>query len=131
MIKPTFTKALSLHDEVFSSSDLEEKILAFGLGILPYGVIDKDSDLLTNCFEDIEYKAIITSLQAFLSKQNPSEPIEIFWLDTTKYTLKCHVAFALAHVADIISEDWDCWIFAEHWAIEYYHENMLSYFVKS
>ena len=81
MIKPTFTKALSLHDEVFSSSDLEEKILAFGLGVLPYGVIDKDSDLLTNCFEDIEYKAIITSLQAFLSKQNPSEPIEIFWSD--------------------------------------------------
>ena len=85
MIKPTFTKALALTDEAFSSSDLEEKILAFGLGILPYGVIDKDSDLLTNCFEDIKYKAIITSLQAFLSKQNPSEPIEIFWSNARAY----------------------------------------------
>lgn len=126
MIKPKF--ALSLKGISFLNTDLECKINYYGLEILPYGVINKDSSYITVHLENIQFSKIISSIRDFLIKKDPEEFIEIFWSDSNKYSVKCKIIIALKYLYDIATEDWDFWIFGDSWVIEYYHERCLSYF---
>ena len=126
MIKPKFT--LNLNDISFLNTDLEYKIHCYGLNILPYGVIDKDSHNTTAKFENIQFNQMVSSIREFLNKKNQEEFIEIFWSDSNKHSVKCKIGIALKFLHDIAAEDWDFWIFGDNWIIEYYHEGILSYF---
>ncbi|WP_139160529.1 CDI toxin immunity protein [Paracidovorax valerianellae] len=66
-------------------------------------------------------------LNKIILEQKIQEDITIVWSNADFAEIKSNIRFLKDFVMEILTEDWDVWIFGESWVIEKYHEGELIF----
>lgn len=66
-------------------------------------------------------------LNKIILEQKIQEDITIVWSNADFAEIKSNIRFLKDFTMEILTEDWDVWIFGESWVIEKYHEGELIF----
>ncbi|KMM77356.1 hypothetical protein ACP93_00405 [Xanthomonas sp. NCPPB 1128] len=107
--------------------DIEEEAGKRAIPVTSWGRLDfPDKGRVAHAVaDDMEASAIIREI---LSARSAECDLTIVWSNADLAEIKCSARLVIDHALEIVTEDWDVWIFGDGWVIEKYHEGELIFF---
>lgn len=127
---PKFTKnldALKYAIEIIEF-DIEKECTSRDISIKSWGRLDfRENSLKKKKFSD--NKEACQRFSEILHENSLGGTVSIVWSDARLAEIRTNIPFLHDFGMEILTEDWDVWIFGNGWIIEKYHEGELVFFL--
>lgn len=112
----------------YINEDLEESLKHQGFEINSWGTVEAPAATEMQILYFQDNLEAVSCLTALLQEYPTAPRVKIFWANLNTQPIEANKEILTYHAADVLTEDWDCWILWNPLSvIEKYHEGHVRF----